>query len=193
MKKNRHCNICKIFSNKRNEFFRTWKYRTFEYIQIKLVKQKKNSNEKKKNMRIHYVFNWIWNHKYCNVHKLMNFDILHQLFKNIIMRLINWCVILIKNVISNDRFKTTLLSLRLFLQPKFFSFFSSHVTVFSHWKSVEKSLKNRWKNVKKSVKNLNQFINQSTTSSFHQNSVRFELIYLSTAYQSHINSFAIDM
>ena len=107
VKKNRHCSICRVFPDKRGELSRTWKYRTPEYTQAKLPRQKENPNEGEKDMRIHHVSNWTWKHEFCNIHKLMDLDILHQLIKGIVMRLINWCEALIEDVISTDSSKRT--------------------------------------------------------------------------------------
>ena len=107
VKRTRQCSICRVPPDKRGELSRTWKYHTPEYTQAKLDRQKENPDEEDKDMRIHHVSNWTWNHKFCNVHKLVDVSILHQLFKGIFIRLIIWCVLLVEDVISNGRSKGT--------------------------------------------------------------------------------------
>ena len=106
IKINRHCSICKISLNKRQNLIKKWKYRTHEYIQTKFAKQhfcskhdlKKNDNH----MIIHLVINWIWKYEFCNAHTLINIDILHQLFKGIVIRLTNWIIALIDEMLTKD-------------------------------------------------------------------------------------------
>ena len=107
VKKNRHCSICRVPLDKRGELSRVWGYRTPAYTQAKLARQNENPNEGDKDMRIHHIFNWTWNHEFCNVHKLMDLDILHQLFKGIVIRLIKWCEAMIEDVISVESSKRT--------------------------------------------------------------------------------------
>lgn len=49
--------------------------------------------------------NWTWKHIHCNIHKLINLDILYQLLEDVIMQLIDWIVILINNVVAKMCFK----------------------------------------------------------------------------------------
>ena len=99
---NRHCSICRISSNKRQNRIKKWKYRTHEYIQTKFAKSdscsKRDLKTDNNHMIIHFIINWIWKHEFCNAHTLMNIDILYQLFKDIIMRLINWTITLIDEI-----------------------------------------------------------------------------------------------
>ena len=103
---NNHCNICRILSNKRQNLIKKWKYRTHEYIQIKFAKQhsrlKRDLKKDNNHMIIHFINNWIWKHEFCNAHTLMNIDILHQLFKDIVFRLINWTIALIIEMLAKD-------------------------------------------------------------------------------------------
>ena len=59
---------------------------------------KKNDNY----MIICFVNNWIWKYKLYNVYTLMNIDILYQLFKDIVIKLINWIIALIDKMFTKD-------------------------------------------------------------------------------------------
>ena len=100
VKKHRQCSICRVHPNEQENLLKEWKYRNYEYTQAKLIRQTSDPKRGDKDMAIHAVRNWAWNHKYCNIHTSMDVDIVHQLFKEIVMRLITWCAALIEDVIS---------------------------------------------------------------------------------------------
>lgn len=102
IKKNRHCSICRVPPDERGDLLEEWKYRTHECTQAKLRRQRSDPKRMEKTMAIHPVMNWAWKHKYCNIHTLMDVDILHQLFEGVFMRLINWCTALMEDVLGTS-------------------------------------------------------------------------------------------
>ena len=106
IKMNKYCNIYKISSNKRQNLIKKWKCRTHEYTWTKLAKQyfclKRDLKRDDNHMIIHVINNWIWKHELCNVHTLMNIDILYQLFKDIVIKLINWTIALIDEMFAKN-------------------------------------------------------------------------------------------
>ena len=107
IKKNRHCSICRVRPNERGDLLKKWQYRTHDYTQAKLVSQRSARKRiedglAKDTMAVHPVRNWAWRHKHCNIHMLMDVDILHQLLKGVVIRLIDWCTALIDDVIGTN-------------------------------------------------------------------------------------------
>lgn len=107
IKKNHHCSMCLVSFNKREDLIRTWKSRTHEYICQMIETQRKDSDLVKDSMIIYDLKNFVWHHYLVNVHIILTVDILHQLLKRIVMRLIIWIQNLIKDHVISAAIKRT--------------------------------------------------------------------------------------
>lgn len=107
IKKNHYCSICLVSLDERENSIRTWKSQTHEYICQMIETQRKDSDLVKDSMIIHDLKNFVWHHHLVNVHTILIVDILHQLLKKIIMRLIIWIQNLIKDHVISAAIKWT--------------------------------------------------------------------------------------
>lgn len=107
VKKNRHCSMCLVPPDERGELTGTWRPRTHEYTCQKIEAQRNDSGLTKDAMVIHDLNNFAWRHHLVNVHTILAIDILHQLLKGIVMRLINWIQDLIKDHVIPTAVKRT--------------------------------------------------------------------------------------
>lgn len=99
VKKNRHCPICRIKHNKRGEFTKKAKPRTHEYTQNRIRLQRAGLTSKEDEGGVHNIYNFAWRHHHVNIHTAITVDILHQLLKGIVMRLIEWLTALIADIL----------------------------------------------------------------------------------------------
>ena len=103
IKKGQQCPICRVPPDKRENLLGKWKFRTHTYTQERIRRQAKDGTKPKHPMFVHPLDNFAWRHSFVNVHTVMMVDILHQLLKGIVMRLVEWVVALIAEQIKEDR------------------------------------------------------------------------------------------
>jgi hypothetical protein len=74
IKKIRHCSICRVPPNEQGDLLKKWKYRTHDYTQGKLFRQRSAQKRTedglaKAIMAIHLVRNGAWKEQNCSIHK----------------------------------------------------------------------------------------------------------------------------
>lgn len=110
VKSGRHCSICQVPPDERENLDKSWDLRTHEYTRAQIRAQLAQSEQSdaqgrgrhKTDMDVHIVRNFAWKHAFVNIHTTMMVDILHQLLKGIVMRLIEWVGDLMKDLIPNQ-------------------------------------------------------------------------------------------
>ena len=107
VKKNRQCPTCLVPPDERGELTKTWRLRTHEYTRQRIKAQRKDPDLTKDPMAIHDLKNFAWRHHLVNVHAILTVDILHQLLKGIVMRLLTWIQDLIKDHVVPTATKRT--------------------------------------------------------------------------------------
>ena len=90
VKNNRHCAICQIFFEKRKQLTKKWFVRTHNSTQQQFQRQKNDHHIRIDDQWIHDEKNFAWKFFLIDVHKTIMTNVLHQLFKNAIMYLMNW-------------------------------------------------------------------------------------------------------
>ena len=94
---NQHCTICQVRPEERNNLLKAHPFRTHDYTRsVHCDMDKDKINKRKDPMRVHQVRNFVWAHLYVNVHQIQLPDMLHQLYKGLVMRTIKWLEALIK-------------------------------------------------------------------------------------------------
>ncbi len=96
IKKNKHCPICLVPPNERGNLTGKWSPRTHEYTRDRIEAQRRDPGLTASSMAIHSRSNFAWAHHLVNIHAILTVDILHQLLKGIVMRLVTWIQSLIK-------------------------------------------------------------------------------------------------
>ena len=64
-----------------------------------------NGTPKDSDSWVHDVHNFAWGHQLVNIHKAMMVDVLHQLMKGMVMHLISWIKLLLKDKIPAARIR----------------------------------------------------------------------------------------
>ncbi len=103
VKNEQHCIICRVSSKARKNLEDDWSLRTHEFMQEQIRRQqieKLNSRDEK---WVHETKNFVWNFFLINIHEIMMIDILHQLFKSIMMHFLSWIQYFLKNEMSIKR------------------------------------------------------------------------------------------
>ncbi len=103
VKYNQHCSICQVPPNSREMLEGgPWLRRTHQSTQAQIEKQQRENIKQAAPAYVHPVHNFAWNHNLANIHDAMMVDVLHQLLKGIVMRLIGWVKGVIAEVISPE-------------------------------------------------------------------------------------------
>ena len=113
VKGSRHCSICQVPPNERENLSKSWDFRAHKYTRAQIRTQlarseqgnNQNRNHHETDMDVHIVKNFAWRHAFVNIHTTMMIDVLHQLLKGIVMRLMEWVRDLIKDLIPNQHQK----------------------------------------------------------------------------------------
>ena len=103
IKKGQQCPICRVHPDERENLVKRWKFRTHRYTQKAIERQREEGTKQQDAMFVHPLRNFAWRHSFVNVHTVIMVDILHQLLKGIVMRLVEWVVALIAEQIKEDR------------------------------------------------------------------------------------------
>ena len=104
IKKGQHCPICRVPPHHREKLMERWEFRTHSYTQRRIRRQREEGTKQNEPMFVHPLSNFAWRHSFVNIHAVMMIDILHQLLKGIVMRLVDWIVHLIaEEVKENNR------------------------------------------------------------------------------------------
>lgn len=103
VKSGRHCTICQVPSNKREDLLSTWPKRTHSSTKAQIKEQRSKRVQRTDEAWIHDVHNFAWSHHLVNIHDIMSVDILHQLLKGIVMRLIEWIQELVPQILPRSR------------------------------------------------------------------------------------------
>jgi len=101
VKTNQHCTLCTVSSNRHQKLCKHWSKQTHEYTQRLIwiqqtqattTEQKSinNNDDISNDMRVYVADNFAWKHHFINIHNLMIFDSLHQLYKEWIMQLMRY-------------------------------------------------------------------------------------------------------
>ena len=100
VKYGKHYPICQVPPDQRENMRQKWEFRTHQYTQQQIRRQNKDTKMKRGEMAVHEFENFAWDHAFVNIHSILMVDILHQLLKRIVMRLIEWCTELIEDRIE---------------------------------------------------------------------------------------------
>lgn len=99
IKSNQHCSICLVPPDRRGDLSGRWNLRTHQSTQSQIVsQQRQNTSAGPDAMAVHPVANFAWKHSLVNIHSAMMVDILHQLLKGIVKRLLDWTGDLVNNL-----------------------------------------------------------------------------------------------
>jgi len=99
IKSGRHCPICQVHPDERQDLSKRWAVRTHEQMKDQVRKQQQGKVSRKDSQWVHETDNFAWNHHYVNIYESMSVDILHQLHKGVVQNLIDWIKELVGNVI----------------------------------------------------------------------------------------------
>ena len=103
VKSGRHCTICTVPPNSRENLTQQWPLRTHQDTQAQLIAQRDHSIDKTDDKWLHNINNFAWDHHLLNIHQAMGIDILHQLFKGIVMYLIQWVNEILQHIQTTNR------------------------------------------------------------------------------------------
>ena len=104
IKSNNHCSICQVPPNKREHLCKSWDMRTHESTRAQLRQQQRRPKSAGPGeMDVHPVENFAWKHPHVNIHATMMMDILHQLLKGMVMRLVDWTGDLVEEMAANTQ------------------------------------------------------------------------------------------
>jgi Plavaka transposase len=90
VKSQQHCTICQVPPNRRENLLERHPLRTHESTKKQIAAQQANNTPQTDPDWVHPVPCFAWKHGLINIHNAMMADILHQLLKGIVMRLIEW-------------------------------------------------------------------------------------------------------
>lgn len=103
IKNSRHCSVCLVPPEERGDLTKQWSFRTHRQTQTQIGDQQKRSGKALAGeMDVHMVDNFAWKHPHVNIHSAMMVDILHQLLKGIVMRLLDWTQDVLKDVLTPE-------------------------------------------------------------------------------------------
>jgi hypothetical protein len=103
IKNDQHCIICQILLDQRENLKKKWSIRIHDFIRHQIQRQRQNYIIKTDEQWIYEMTNFAWEHSLINIHQTMMMNILHQLFKKMIMHLLNWITLLLKKEMSTAR------------------------------------------------------------------------------------------
>ena len=90
IKSNSHCSICQVPPNERKHLCQRWDMRTHKSTRAQIQRQQRRPKlAPVEEMDMHLVENFAWKHSHVNIHATMMIDILHQLLKGMVMRLVD--------------------------------------------------------------------------------------------------------
>lgn len=90
VKSGRHCTICKIDPDFREDLERPTILRTHADTAAAIIRQKEKQLPNNDKARVHDVRCFAWGHKYVNIHQAIMADTLHQLLKGVLMHVFKW-------------------------------------------------------------------------------------------------------
>ncbi len=96
VKSEQHCIICRVSSKTRKNLENRWSLRIHEFMQRQIQRQRIENLDSRHEDWVHATINFVWNYFFVNIHEIMMIDILHQLFKKMIMHLLIWIQFLLK-------------------------------------------------------------------------------------------------
>jgi hypothetical protein len=100
IKNDQYCIICQISFDERENLKKKWSTRTHDFIQFQIQRQRRNHIIKIDEQWDHEMTNFAWKYSLINTHQTMMMNFLHQLFKTMIMHLLNWIKLLLKKEMS---------------------------------------------------------------------------------------------
>ncbi len=100
MKNEQHCIICRVSSKTRKNLESRWSLRIHEFIQKQIQRQRIEDLNSRHEDWVHATINFVWDYFFVNIHEIMMIDILHQLFKRMIMHFLIWIQSLLKKKMS---------------------------------------------------------------------------------------------
>ncbi len=103
IKSDQHCLICQISFDRRENLERKWSIRTHDFTQRQIQHQRQNHIIKTDEQWVHEMTNFVWEYSLVNIHQTMMMNVLHQLFKKMIMHLLSWIRLLLKKEMSTAR------------------------------------------------------------------------------------------
>jgi hypothetical protein len=103
VKSEQHCIICRVSSKARKNLQDHWSLRTHKFMQEQIRRQQLEQLNSRNEKWIHEMKNFAWNYSSINIHEIMMIDILHQLFKNMMMHFLSWIQFLLKKKMSIKR------------------------------------------------------------------------------------------
>ncbi len=77
--------MCHVLSKKRKNLKNKWFLRIHEFSQEQIRKQRINFVDQRNENWFHDVINFAWNHHLINIHEIIMINMLHQLYKKMIM------------------------------------------------------------------------------------------------------------
>jgi hypothetical protein len=96
IKSEQHCSVCHVSSKERKNLKKKWSLRTHEFTQKQIQRQRLRVVNSKDDDWIHDMTNFVWNHHFVNIHETIMMNILHQLFKRMIMHFLTWIQFILK-------------------------------------------------------------------------------------------------
>jgi hypothetical protein len=103
VKSGRHCTICTVGSEKREDLHLRALFRTHQSTQEQLKKQSVSNVKKNDENWVHPVENFAWKHSHLNIHQAMTLDPLHQLLKGVFKHLMSWILKELEITVKADR------------------------------------------------------------------------------------------
>ncbi|KAI9750296.1 MAG: hypothetical protein M4579_006529 [Chaenotheca gracillima] len=100
IKSGRHCSICQVPPDERENLCQEWPKRTHESTQLQIATQSNQRRARGDDTWIHPVANFAWRHHHVNIHGGMMVDVLHQLLKGVVMHLIEWIQSLLADLLK---------------------------------------------------------------------------------------------
>jgi hypothetical protein len=100
VKNEQHCIICRVSSKARKNFEDRWSLRTHEFMQEQIRRQQLEELNSRDEKWVHEMKNFAWDYSLINIHEIMMIDILHQLFKDMMMHILSWIQSLLKKKMS---------------------------------------------------------------------------------------------
>jgi hypothetical protein len=116
VKNERHCIICRVSSKVRKNLQNRWSLRTHEFMQEQIRRQQHEQLNSRNEKWIHKMKDFVWDYSLINIHEIMMIDILHQLFKSMMMHFLSWIQSFLKKKMSirRRRKKQTIRMINLF-------------------------------------------------------------------------------
>ncbi len=103
VKSEQHCIICRVSSKTQKNLENRWSFRTHEFMQRQIQRQRVKDLDSRHEDWIHATINFVWDYSFVNIHEIMMIDILHQLFRRMIMHFLIWIQSLLKKKMSIRR------------------------------------------------------------------------------------------